>query len=509
MKKIFLPILFLVLVLLLFTSCDGQDLEEMPSGSTPAPQESVFPDGASIGGADISGMTVEEAISIAKSEMARECREIKIIADFGDDNIQLQGDDFTFTSSLESSVPGYLQTQQAVDFPMPYSAELSPAGKEKLEAALETCQTEGKDATIESFNISTGEFTFVPEEKGKRVNMEKLLKDVNSLLENGQGGTVKAEFIETEPALTEEYLRENFTLISYYTTVSTNNANGNSNMRLALSKVNGTILEPGEIFSYNDALGDSTTPDGGWLPAGGLMQGVSVEMYGGGICQGSTTLYNAAMMAGMEVVFRDCHSRPSSYCPIGLDATVDYGNTDFKFKNPLENPVYIAAWMDGVTLHVNFYGIFPEEWDDILLTSSQTGSEPPLQSVSFMVDSKLQTGQYVRKTSGEYGYTAEAFRTFYKDGVEVRTEELPSSHYPPTGIVYAVGPDTDTEKVDITKKSGDVNAPTPTPAPTPGANTPLPGESPTPYPGEFPPAASPSPEPTVAPPLDPWDGPVF
>ena len=148
-------------------------------------------------------------------------------------------------------------------------------------------------------------------------------------------------------------------------------------MRLALSHVNGTILQPGQEFSYNTTIGDSTDPSMGWLPAGGINGGVLVQVYGGGICQGSTTLYNAALMAGMTITERDCHSMPSTYCPIGLDATVDYGNIDFKFKNPLEAPIYIAAWMENVTLHVSFFGILPEEWDSITRAPSRQALPAP------------------------------------------------------------------------------------------------------------------------------------
>ena len=101
---------------------------------------------------------------------------------------------------------------------------------------------------------------------------------------------------------------------------------------------------------------------------GSISGGVIVQMYGGGICQGSSTLYIAALKAGMEIVERYNHSMPSSYCPIGLDATVDYGNLDFRFSNPLETPVYISAWMDGTTLYVEFFSCFPEEWDSVAVT---------------------------------------------------------------------------------------------------------------------------------------------
>ena len=229
-------------------------------------------------------------------------------------------------------------------------------------------------------------------------------------------------------------------------------------------------------------------------------------MYGGGICQGSTTLYIAALNAGMEIVERWEHAIPSSYCPIGLDATVDYGNLDFRFKNPLETPVYISAWMDGTTLYVEFYGCFPEEWDKVVVSSEQTGATSPLSSVSFREDSSLAPGQYVRRSSGNTGYTARAYRSFYKGDTLVKSEELSSSSYPATGKVYAVGPGTDTDKVDTSKESGNTSeadpTPTPAPTPTPQPATPTPAtptpSTPTPTPATPTPVpATPTPEPVV------------
>lgn len=233
---------------------------------------------------------------------------------------------------------------------------------------------------------------------------------------------------------------------------------------------------------------------------------VLCPVYGGGICQGSTTIYNAALMAGMEIVERDCHAIPSSYCPIGLDATVDYGSIDFRFRNSLKNPVYIASWMDGVILTVNFYGVFPEEWDDIQLGSEQTGYEPPRDTVEFEVDGSLQKGQYVRKTGGNPGYYASAWRTYYKNGESVRTESLPDSYYGSTGKRYKVGPGTDTSKVDTSKESGSTDpkataTPSPTPAPKP---KPTQGPTPVPPPVETPePTQAPTPEPTEPPVVEP------
>ena len=163
-------------------------------------------------------------------------------------------------------------------------------------------------------------------------------------------------------------------MISSFETVSTNTENGNHNMGLALSRVNGTVLNPA-TFSYENIVGDSTNASTGFLP-GGLSGGALVQMYGGGICQASSTIYGAALRAGMTITLRDYHSSPSTYVPIGLDATVSYGEIDFQFRNDLDTPVYIMSWMDGVTLHVQFYGKHPKEWDTINVYSPDDERDP-------------------------------------------------------------------------------------------------------------------------------------
>lgn len=513
-KKLWLKLAVGMVALLLIgglSACTPQEQEESSEVSSQVEDLSVFPEGATIDGKNIGGKTVEEALEIARNAMEEEVADLEITVKFQDDTVLLSGEDFVTKDLLDLTVPKYLEERDETEYPLNYVIELSETGKQKLQDAAAACFTEPKDATIASYDGSSGSFTFTDEQKGSRVDMVKTLESVEMLLSQKLGGNVQAMFLETDPQVTKAYLEEHFVQLSTYSTVSTNTANGNSNMQLALSKVNGTILEPGQEFSYNTALGDSTDPNNGWLPAGGISGGVIVQMYGGGICQGSTTLYIASLKAGMEIVERYCHAMPSSYCPIGLDATVDYGNLDFRFRNPMDTPVYISAWMEGTTLHVSFYGCFPEEWNRVEVSSEQTGSEPPLSTVTFREDSSLETGQYVRRSSGNTGYSAQAYRSFYKGDTLVKSEELSSSYYPATGMVYAVGPDTDTDKVDTTKESGTTSetkatveptatpkpsTPTPTPAtptPVPATPTPVPA-TPTPVPAT--PTPSPAEEPT-------------
>lgn len=496
-----------VLLLAALGACSPKAEEESSQLSSLAEDPTVFPEGTTIGGKNIGGKTVDEALETARKALDEAVGSVEISVKFKDDTVSLTKEDFVTQDILELTLPQMLESRRAESYELSYVTDLSEQGRQKLLDAAKACFAEAKDATVSGYNSETGAFAFTDEQTGSRVDMLTTLKSVRQLLSQKHGGAIQAAFLETKPTLTKKYLTENFKQMATYSTVSTNTENGNSNMRLALSHVNGTVLAPGASFSYNGTIGDSTDPGAGWLPAGGIAGGILVQMYGGGICQGSTTLYNAALLAGMDITERDCHSMPSSYCPIGLDATVDYGNIDFQFRNPLDTPVYIAAWMEDVTLYVTFYGCFPSEWDKVSVSSEQTGTENPLSEVSFTVDQSLSKGQYARKSSGNTGYYAKAYRTFYKGDTVVKSEELPGSYYAPTGTVYAVGEGTDTSKVDTSKESGNTNpAPTPTPTPTPTPKPADPTPAPTPdtpdTPDPTPPAES-TPPPSEDPPEDP------
>ena len=121
-----------------------------------------------------------------------------------------------------------------------------------------------------------------------------------------------------------------------------------SNVKKACDILNGMMLMPGETFSYNDALGERLDTLG-WLPAPAYANGEVRQEYGGGICQVSSTLYNAVLYANLEIVERTCHQFQVGYLPWGMDATVSWGWPDFKFRNDKEYPIMIVAWVDDDT----------------------------------------------------------------------------------------------------------------------------------------------------------------
>ena len=132
--------------------------------------------------------------------------------------------------------------------------------------------------------------------------------------------------------------------------------NRTTNLVLATKAINGTILQPGEVFSFNETIG-KTTRAKGYKPAKIFVRGKEAEAMGGGICQVSSTLYNAADYGGMEITERHPHSKKVGYVPDGRDASVSYGGVDLKFRNTLPHPVKIVATAAGGKLTISLEAV--------------------------------------------------------------------------------------------------------------------------------------------------------
>lgn len=197
-----------------------------------------------------------------------------------------------------------------------------------------------------------------PEQKGVALDLDATRTAVlkNGVEELQDGEQVKMVITETEPKMTEDNLGNvNTLLASFSTSFGSSSAARQSNIRKAADHMDGVLLAPGEVFSYNDIVGPRT-PRLGWRNAPTYQDGQVVPGPGGGICQTSTTLYNAVLRANLKVVERRNHSMPVHYVPPGCDATVDYGSTDFKFENNTSGPVYVQALTPGGRLTFNLYG---------------------------------------------------------------------------------------------------------------------------------------------------------
>ena len=194
---------------------------------------------------------------------------------------------------------------------------------------------------------------------------------------------------------------------------------GTSNMAVSLEACNGSIIDPGEQWSFNECTGDSNLESNGYKSAHVISEGKIIDGIGGGICQASSTIYNAAIRANMEVEERHNHQWASSYVPTGLDATIDYPNLDLVLSNPTDFQMFLECRVDGNTLYASVWGVKSDYWDEI-----HTRNE---------VSDK-----------GSKSYTVRAWRIYIKDGKEVDSEELFKSTYDLDYGVVFIEADNDT-----------------------------------------------------------------
>jgi vancomycin resistance protein YoaR len=227
-----------------------------------------------------------------------------------------------------------------------------------------------------------------------------------------------------------------------------------TNIRLAAKEVNGTILMPGETFSYNNVVGERTAAKG-YKAATVYVGGQDKQELGGGICQLASALYYCTFYANLEVVFRTNHRFAVTYVPRGLDATVAWGSLDYKFKNNTNYPIKITAVTEGNTLYVKFYGT--KENDNYVKEEINTLSTTPSGTV-YQVDSSLSAGQTKETVHAYTGYKVEVYRCVYdKSGKLLSRTFENTSTYSVRDKVVAVSP-ADASKYGLSGGSSDASA---------------------------------------------------
>lgn len=202
------------------------------------------------------------------------------------------------------------------------------------------------------------------------------------------------------------------------------------NVALAAARIDGRVLQPGEVFSFNAVVGPRDA-EHGWALASEIYQGEYVLGYGGGICQVTSTLYNAALLGGLEIVERYHHDRPLQYVGPGRDATVVWDQLDFRFRNSLEGPVRIRARVapgDPPQVEVTLHGARPPAPAPIRLEEEYVRFFPP--DLVEVEDPSLPRGRRVVEDEGYFGVEVRIYRVRGL-GPDARRELVSHDVYPP------------------------------------------------------------------------------
>ncbi len=228
-----------------------------------------------------------------------------------------------------------------------------------------------------------------------------------------------------------------YLISSFSTRYDASNTNRSTNLRIAAEKINGTVLLPGEVFSYNKTVGKRTVEEG-YKDAKIYADGGVVDGLAGGICQISSTLYNAVLLANLEIVERRNHSFTTSYVAAGRDATVVWGAIDFQFKNSRSYPIKIEASVKNGVAEFKMHGMQEEQEYEINIIPKTTASIP--YATAQVVDPSLAPGQQVVSQAGHLGYKVTTYIVKKLNGVEVSREILSNDTYQPMKAIIKIGP---------------------------------------------------------------------
>lgn len=271
------------------------------------------------------------------------------------------------------------------------------------------------------------------------VDLAVSIEEANKILEEEKEEYIIPLKITKPKIATTDLKYENFfpELLSKYTTrYDESNLNRSNNIKLASEKINGTILMPGEIFSYNKIVG-ARTIKAGYKEAAVYMGGKVVDGIGGGICQVSSTLYNAALEANLEIVSRKNHYFITSYVSASRDATVSYGTIDFKFKNSRNYPIKIECKSNNGICQIAIYGVKEETEYEVIIEDKITEVIP--YTTKYIETKLLEKGVENQTQKGVNGYKSEAYRVLKLNGQVISKTLLSKDSYNPLQEIIEKG----------------------------------------------------------------------
>lgn len=226
--------------------------------------------------------------------------------------------------------------------------------EDKLEQWLQQVQKQIYKKPINASIGSQGEV--LSGKNGRKLNSERMAAEFREYFYSQGAAEIQIPYVILYPKVDSELLLSiKEKPIGYYVTYfNSRNKNRGNNISLAAKAINNTVLFPGESFSFNEIVG-MRTPAKGYVQAPIIVRGELSEGIGGGICQVSSTLFNAIDRAGLKITERYSHSRHVAYVPPGRDATVSWGGPDLVFNNPYNQPILIRAWVSGGKVVVNIF----------------------------------------------------------------------------------------------------------------------------------------------------------
>lgn len=426
--------------------------------------DEVVKEGVKIDSVNVGDMTEKEVKKAVKSHVKKKTN-IKVQLRINKDKITTTLKDLGYKWENRELVEQVMEVGKQGNVIKRYkdSVDLKKNGKtfelkmgidqKKMKAKLEElCKAFNVDAKNASLEATGHGFKIIAEKEGCEVDYETTVNQLVSYIEKqwDKKSAIQLEATTkiTKPKYTTKDCKKvsNTPMGSYTTQFTAGVVNRNANIRNGAEKLNGNVVYPGERFSCNEHL-VPWTEDNGWKPAGTYSEGSVVDSLGGGICQVSSTLYNALLNAEIKVVERYPHSMAVSYVPLSADAALAGDYKDLVFENNTDAPIYVQGVYTEGAITFNIYGHDTRKKGHSVEYVSKTTKTIPIKTAT-KKDPTLPAGTK-KVTRGHVGYVAELYKITYENGKQVSKELVHTSTYamaPTTTLVGTKNTSSSTKK---------------------------------------------------------------
>jgi vancomycin resistance protein YoaR len=438
MKKAFRILTFSAIVLVLFvTGCTA-------AADQKAALDTKIYQGITIRNISVGGMTKDEAKKAVQDVLDKEIDAMALKFTYGDWSLSLTGRELNARFNVDEAVQaaydfgkkGNIITRflnmrklnkEGYNVPLTFTADMAVA-EGYIGKIVEALNKTTADAAFRY--EGNGVFTVTPEVNGVKVDEAQLKTLIDAAVkpEGGFNAVKVPAAVEMAKVTADKWSGIKEKISGFTTSFNAGDVGRSSNIKLAADTINGTILWPGEVFSMNSAVGPRTA-ENGYSEAKIIVNGELVPGLAGGICQATTTVYNAALLANLEIVERHPHSLKVAYIAASRDATISGSTLDLKFKNTTSAPIYIEAYTGSGFITVNFYGTADHPEQTVKIVSEVLYSIPA--STKYIYDSSLAAGVEVWKTRPSNGMKSRAYRQVYVNGELVKNELLSVDTYQP------------------------------------------------------------------------------
>lgn len=405
----------------------------------------TFYKGISVDGVSLEGMTMNEAMEKLARNDEQESSDFNVVIASTDKMWRLTTNEVPLHRNTEATLKqaysigryGTLEERYEAVRELrskPVNLETSmwydkTAVRNLTDSIAGSLTTPMRNATVTGFDFKSRTFVIEDASSGMVVNADTLYNNVVAALDMKEyGKTIEAIPEAVWPTVTRDNILASYGRVAGFTTRSSENENRNANITLATQSINGSVVQPGEIISFNEKTGQRTYAKG-YREAGAISNGQLIDEVGGGVCQVSTTLFNALIRANMSIVMRNPHAWPVDYIEKGEDAMVNWPDKDLKMRNDTDEAFYVVGYFVNRNLTFEVYGKLMPNGAIIDLKSEVTKTTPPGET-EYKRNTAIPAGHQNVTRQARTGYQVATSKVVYENGKIVSETPIYKSTYP-------------------------------------------------------------------------------